>query len=153
MKVRVNPNYHGNGWYDPRSGMNFFKRDGVITIPEEVDKSNINRHINLNYLIEIIEEQPEPQQELVVQTPGQLLAEDNQRSAVEAQPEEIVEEEQTEVKVKSETVEDNPLGDIVEETIESEEEKHICQFCSRELKTAGGKATHEKSCKENPDNK
>ena len=153
MKVIVNPNYQGNGWYDPRAGINFFKRDGEITIPEGTNLENINRYLVLGYLISVEEDkvvQQEP--ELVVQTPGQLLTEDNVSSeepSLSEEPVEEVENAEEEVENAEEEVE-NAEEEVV--VIAEEAEKHICQFCGKELKTAGGKASHERSCKKNPDN-
>ena len=175
MKVIVNPNYQGNGWYDPRAGINFFKRDGEITIPEGTNLENINRYLVLGYLISVEEDkvvQQEP--ELVVQTPGQLLTEDNVSSeepSLSEEPVEEVENAEEEVENAEEEVEnaEEEVVVIAEEEVENAEEevenaeeevvviaeeaeKHICQFCGKELKTAGGKASHERSCKKNPDN-
>jgi hypothetical protein len=73
-KVYVNPNYHGNGWFDPKAAMNFFKKDGVITILDGVDCTNIDRYINLTYLLEVKEEPEEVIPQVVVSTAKELLS-------------------------------------------------------------------------------
>lgn len=182
MKVIVSPNYSGQGWYDPRSGVNFLKGHGEISIPKGVDMSNINRHIRLNYLIVVedstIEKEPKENPDLVTLTPGKLLAE-AKREAEEQKSfreEENVEEESetVETKIEEENLDAKTEEDTETETSELPEQEasekdettaeeveeskddvdsYKCQYCARVLKTPGGKASHERACKENPDNK
>lgn len=51
LKVQVSPFYSGQGWYDPKSGINFMKRNGVVEIPPGCDITNIERNILRNLLI------------------------------------------------------------------------------------------------------
>lgn len=74
MKVYVSPTYHGSGWFDPKAAMNFFKRDGIVTIPDGTDLTNINRYIKLNYLIKVEEEPVEEIPQVVISTANELLS-------------------------------------------------------------------------------
>lgn len=144
MKVMVNPNYQGQGWYDARSKMKFSKELGVIEIPDNIDLRNVKRYLVLGYLLseEVFMERPkeEPVQP-VTKTPGELLAE------VEAAPEEVEIEEESEEEEfqEDEYLEvDTPEDDVPERT--------DCQFCGKEY-SSRGLNLHERACKENPENK
>lgn len=173
VKVLVNPNYNGTGWYDPLSRINFLKDAGVITIPGTANMSNINRYIRLNYLVlPEVEELPieETLTQVTVLTPNQLLAkaEEEERAKKEAEEieEKILEEElakeieKLEEEIQEIVHEDDNLDrEEVQEEAEEETEEEIqeedsldCQYCGRTLKSASGKVSHEKSCKQNPNN-
>jgi hypothetical protein len=132
----VSSTYHGNGWYDPKSGINFFKQGpagGVISVPDGVDTTNIDRYVNLNYLIELKEEVPTEDKPVIAQkTPNQILEE----AAPEVAEEAPVEVAEPVVEVKAEV---------------EEPEKVTCKFCHKEY-SAKSIAKHEKTCKKNPDN-
>jgi hypothetical protein len=122
-KVYVSPTYHGNGWYDPKAGMNFFKRDGIITIPDGVNTVNIDRYITLNYLVEVKEEEPvEATVAPSVPTAKKLLSED-----IKVEPKEVPQAtteviEGTEV-VEPEDKKEEPVNDTpVTEELEPKEE-------------------------------
>jgi hypothetical protein len=172
MKVIVNPNYSGKGWHDPRSKMNFMKDMGAIEIPEGINMLNINKYINLNYLVVVEEDKKEEVVEETAtnpKTPRQLLAEDEPKAEEPTVEEPAEEVEEPEAEVVAEEVENPEVMDEVEEAQEPEEEPaaeeaedikevpeeddaHICMYCGKELKTAGGRASHERACKKNPEN-
>lgn len=157
LKVVVSPHYHGNGWYDPKAKMNFFKRDGVITIPDGTDLTNINRYIRLNYLVVVedeIKEKKDDLPQLVTSTPGQLLSgkETGQEQAkiqVATKPKESNEETQKE---KREAVEAKAEQKVKDKKPTKKKGKVACRYCGK-LYSVRGIASHEKSCKKNPDNK
>ena len=161
LKVIVSPHYHGNGWYDPKAQMNFFKRDGVITIPDGTDLTNINRYIRLNYLVVVedgVEEKKDNPPKLVTKTPGQLLSGDKRGQEQEevrndTEPEKNVEEEKEEAKIEvEEKIEVEKKPEDIKETKPAKSGKVPCRYCGK-LYSARGIANHEKSCKKNPDNK
>lgn len=160
MKVIVNPNYSGKGWHDPRSKMNFMKDMGAIEIPKDVNMLNINKYINLNYLVVVEEDKKEEIVEeptRIIKTPRQLLAEDEPKAEVpEAEePAEEVQEPEAEVEAEeAQEPEEEPTAEEAEdiEEVPEEDDAHICMYCGKELKTAGGRASHERACKKNPEN-
>lgn len=159
LKVKVNDSYAGSGWYDPKSKLDFTKSEGVIEISEDVDKSNINRYIRLNYLLKIEDGTDtvteEEQARLTIQTPAQLLAEDKEKMTKETIEEVIQEvtEEDTSKELAEEIKEPDELEEPEEEAKEAvSNEKEACKFCGKKY-SPKGLANHEKSCKKNPDNK
>lgn len=91
LKVKVNPNYKGKGWLDPKSDIFFSKEKDVIHVGEEKDKTNINRYINLNYLMIVEKKKPEkdyqePVDNIITKTPKELLS-----VGLEEEAEEVVE--------------------------------------------------------------
>lgn len=88
----VSPTYNGIGWYDPKARINFFKTGGVISVPIDSNFTYIDRYIKLNYLIEVNAEGQEIS-ELVVQTPNQLLSEQDDANKEKPIEEESIEEE------------------------------------------------------------
>lgn len=146
MKVMVNPNYQGEGWYDARSMMQFSKESGIIEVPDDVDLRNVKRYLTLGYLLpeEIFAEKvkEEPSQP-ATKTPGELLVEK------EEAPQEIEIEEEPEV--EEEVIQDDEYLEV-DEPEEETPDKVACQFCGKEYSFRGVNL-HEKACKKNPENK
>jgi DNA-directed RNA polymerase subunit M/transcription elongation factor TFIIS len=155
MKVKVSSHYHGKGWFDPKSRIEFTKEAGVIEVPDGAKMDNINRYINRNYLVVlddgvVVEEKTNNNGAL---SAGKLLVNDKPKTEKKEEPVEV-EEEVIEVKEEPE--------ETVEEEVESDEEedepkvndngKVECQYCGKEY-SPRGIANHEKACKENPENK
>lgn len=151
MKVKVSSHYDGRGWYDPKSGIKFSKNDGPIEIPEKVDYTNINRYITRSYLVVLddsVEIEEKKEKEATNLTPGQILKEENYKSATpEVEEEEPVQVEEEKPEEIEEVVEEEPE----EEQIVKENGKVECEFCGKEY-SPRGIANHEKACKENPEN-
>lgn len=143
MKVMVNPNYQGEGWYDARSRINFSKEAGVIEVPEDIDLRNVKRYLTLGYLLPeavFTEKAKEVIVQPVTKTHGELVAEE------EPAPKEVETEEAPEEEVQeAEYLE-------VEEPEEETPDKVACQFCGKEYSFRGVNL-HEKACKKNPENK
>lgn len=157
LKVKVSSNYHGVGWYDPKSRMNFMKGDGVITVPDGTNMYNVNRYINLNYLEIVKDSEPVIEKETIINiSPNKLLSKESEQVIDNA--EEIIKTEAVEETVEVEIT--NTTEEVVEETIEEvvevQEEikdgKVACQYCGKKY-SQKGLGSHEKACKENPDNK
>lgn len=154
MKVRVSAYYHGVDWYDPKSGLTFSKKDKEIDIPDNVNMYNINRYINLNYLDVINEEESTIKPDTIVRTAPNILLAEAEANA-KANVEEVIEDiedtvvEETVVDVETEITKPEVKEEIVVEEIKNE--KVECQFCNKEYSTRGI-ASHERACKENPEN-
>lgn len=139
--VKVSPDYHGDGWWDPKSEK-WFKKDETIAIEDGVDMTNITRYLRFNYLVEVVEPvKAVATTGVVEQTAGQLLAEEKAVEIVETVEETKVEE------VVAETVEEAPVEEVKDTEVEA---KSACPYCSKEYKDL---AKHVKACKKNPDNK
>lgn len=153
LKVKVSSNYHGVGWYDPKSRMNFMKGDGVITVPDGTNMYNINRYINLNYLEVVTEAQPVKEKETIVNvTPSELLSKESEQvinNAEEIKETETVEET---VEVEATEITEEVISEVVEVQEEIKDGKVACQYCGKKY-SQKGLGSHEKACKENPDNK
>lgn len=170
LKVTVSPHYHGVDWYDPKSGITFSKGKGEILIPDGVNMYNINRYINLNYLNIVQDEASTPEPDTIIHsTPNQLLSEVETKIETQVNADEVIEEtekvvvdesltiieakeivaEEATIAGETEITEPEVKEEIVVEEIKNE--KVECQFCNKEYSTRGI-ASHEKACKENPEN-
>ena len=115
MKVIVNPNYRGNGWFDTAAKVSFVKREEPYEIPEGINDVHIKKHLALGYLLEV-----KPKEELQSETLQPIVASSYKEVLDEEVKVEKVQEELVETKEEV-TYDDEPTAEVqAEEVIEAE---------------------------------